>query len=130
MQKKIKILLIEDDADDIELLQEALHNEGVLYDMVVKTDGGAAIEYIQNCTNCPDVIVLDYNLPKVHGREVLKEIKAFEIFKETPVLILTTSSSLEDREFSKKLGAAEFLVKPATLQEIKTTVQIITTYAD
>ena len=77
----MKILLIEDDLDDIELLQEALSSRSVPYNMEIVNDGGEAINYIRSCVDCPDVIILDFNLPKVHGREIILEIKSIASFK-------------------------------------------------
>ncbi|HVG14529.1 MAG TPA: response regulator [Chitinophagaceae bacterium] len=125
----MKILLIEDDKDDVELLQEALDSSKVAYEMKVLTNGYSALEYIGTCTDSPHIIVLDYNLPKVHGRELLKEIKNGSILKDTPLVVLTTSSSTADLNFAYDHGADKYLIKPSTTQEIKTTVQTILSLA-
>ena len=121
----MKILLIEDDLDDIELLEEALKNHAVSYNMDIAINGSDAIEYIRNCKDLPDLIILDFNLPKIHGREVLLAIKSAATFKDIPLLILTTSSAKEDVEFSYRHGADKYLIKPATLDGIKETVDTI-----
>ena len=121
----MKILLIEDDADDIELLQESLHSDGVTFTMDIVIDGSAAVDYVRSCTDCPDIIILDFNLPKVHGREVIKEIKSVAIFKNIPLLILTTSSAKEDIEYAYSHGADKYLVKPATVEQMRETVAVI-----
>jgi DNA-binding response OmpR family regulator len=125
----IKILLIEDDADDVELLQEALNTNGVRFTMEVLNDGSEAIEYISNCVECPHVIVMDYNLPKVHGKEVLKEIKASALLKDIPLIVLTTSSSKTDMEYAYHMGADKFLIKPITMSEMKFTTTTISEIA-
>lgn len=117
----IKILLIEDDRDDVELLQEALNTNNVDYEMEVLKDGSEALDFVKNCVACPHIIVLDYNLPKVHGKEVLKEIKATSKLKEIPLVVLTTSSSRTDMEYAYDMGADKFLIKPITFDEMKTT---------
>jgi len=122
---KIKILLIEDDRDDVELLQEALNTNDVIYEMQVIYDGSEAVDFVRNCTVCPDVIILDYNLPKVHGKEVLKEIKASPFLKNIPVLVLTTSSSKQDKDYAYEMGASKFLIKPITMAEMRHTTNTI-----
>jgi CheY-like chemotaxis protein len=111
----MKMLLIEDDADDIELLQDVLSAQGVSFEMDVANDGNAAVEYIKNCRNLPDIIVLDFNLPKIHGKEVMLEIKSDPSFKDIPLVILTTSSAKADIEYSYKNGASKYLIKPNTV---------------
>ena len=121
----MKILLIEDDLDDIELLQDALKSYQVSYEMDIVNDGRSAVDYVKKCIDCPDLIVLDFNLPKVHGREVILEIKSVAGFKSIPLLILTTSSAKEDIEYAYKNGADKYLIKPSTLESIKETVDTI-----
>ena len=128
MPATIKILLIEDDGDDVELLQEALNTNNILYEMEVLNDGSEAIEFAKNCVACPHIIVMDYNLPKVHGKEVLKQIKATSLLKDIPLVVLTTSSSKIDMDYAYEMGAEKFLIKPITLAEMKitsTTIQDI-----
>jgi DNA-binding response OmpR family regulator len=121
----MKILLIEDDPDDVELLEEALTKYEVLYKMDVVRDGNAAINHIKTSTHYPDVIILDFNLPKVHGREVILTIKSTSTFNRIPLLILTTSSAKEDIDYSYQHGADKYLLKPINLEQIKTTVDTI-----
>jgi len=125
--RHMKILLIEDDMDDIELLQEALKKHAIHYKMDVARDGSAAVSYIKSCKDLPDLVVLDFNLPRIHGREVLLEIKSAPLFKNIPVLILTTSSAREDMEYSLSHGADKYLIKPTTLEGIRETVDTIVT---
>src|SRR5262245_42699097 len=117
-----KILLIEDDLDDIELLQDALLKQGVSYSMEDVNDGNEALDYIQLNKRIPDIIILDMNLPKVHGRDIIPVIKLSETFSHVPLLILTTSSSPDDIEYAYKNGANKYLKKPATVEEIRETV--------
>ncbi|CAN5728974.1 response regulator [soil metagenome] len=125
MPTTIKILLIEDDGDDVELLQEALNNNNVHYEMEVLNDGSEAIEFVKNCSKYPHIIVMDYNLPKVHGKEVLKQIKATTQLKDIPLVVLTTSSSKTDMEYAYEMGADKFLIKPITMAEMKITTNTI-----
>lgn len=125
MDKKIGILYIEDDPDDIELLQDALSTNKVNFEMKVIMDGKEAIDYLRKCTEYPNIIILDYNLPKVHGREILKEIKSLSSLKHLPVLILTTSSNQRDMNTAIENGASRYMIKPTTMAGIKNTVHSI-----
>ena len=121
----MKILLIEDDLDDIELLQEALSFRDVPYNMETINDGGKAIAYIRNCKDCPDIVILDFNLPKVHGREVLSELKSVALLQDIPLLVLTTSSAKEDIEYAYANGADKYLVKPVDTEQTNELVNTI-----
>lgn len=123
--KKLTILLIEDDNDDIELLQDALDSQQVSYQMHVIKDGGRVAAYLDSCDPVPDIIVMDFNLPKVHGREILKHVKQNNRFNHTPVLILTTSSSQDDIDYSYKQGASRYLIKPTTTDGIRSVIEVI-----
>src|ERR1700744_4649455 len=113
MQKQICILLIEDDVDDVELLEDALKGNNIDYRLHLVNDGAKALNYFQNDNEHPDIIILDFNLPKIHGREVLKEIKSSK-YSQIPLMVLTTSSSKEDKEYALQNHANLFLVKPNT----------------
>jgi DNA-binding response OmpR family regulator len=121
----LKIFLIEDDTDDIELLQDALNRHSITYDMHSVKDGGEALEYIRIVSEAPDIIILDMNLPKVHGRDIIPVIKSSDHFKHVPLLILTTSSSTDDIDYAYKNGANKYLQKPATVEGIRETIEII-----
>lgn len=129
MSKKLRIVLIEDDADDVELLQESLISHKVDHSITVLKDGSAAIQFCETATFLPDIIIMDFNLPRIHGREVIQRIRCNEKFASVPILILSTSSSKEDIEFAYKVGADKYLVKPATIEAISETVKIITELA-
>jgi len=129
MNQTLHVLLIEDDADDVELLQEAFANNGVVHTMQVINDGGQVSGYLHANKNYPDVIVMDLNLPKVHGKEILKEIKSAPVYDKIPVIILTTSSSPEDRKYTLNLGANDYLIKPTTSKGLYNVVSVITKIA-
>jgi CheY-like chemotaxis protein len=120
--QRIKILLVEDDLDDVELLQDALSNNGVPCDVVVITEGDRVLGYLEQ--NLPDVIVMDFNLPKLHGREILAQIQASN-FKNIPLMVLTTSASQDDIKYAISMGADKFITKPNTMQGFDLTVEAI-----
>jgi len=121
----LNILLVEDDQDDVELMQDALKDNGVQFNMDVVRQGDKVIPFLNTCKNFPNVILLDLNLPKMHGREVLSRIKLSDEFKHIPVAILTTSSSQAEREFCLSAGATHFLTKPSTVEGFNKTIEEI-----
>ena len=125
MPEEIQIFLIEDDTDDIELLEVSLRDNKVLYNMDVVMEGDKVQDYLKNCKNLPHIIVMDFNLPRVHGREIMKQIKAHEVFKNIPLIVLTTSTAKEEIEYSYKMGADSFITKPTTIQGFNATVGTI-----
>lgn len=123
--KKIKILLIEDDGDDIELLREAFDMNNVNCHIDVVTEGDRAMPFLENAHELPDVIVMDLNLPKLHGREILAQIKNSGSLSKIPVVVLTTSSLQDDIKFSYSMGANQYITKPNTIEGFNLTVQKI-----
>jgi len=119
----MQIFLIEDDLDDIELLQDAL--AGISHDLYIANDGDAAIDLIKSGSIVPDIIILDLNLPKIHGREVLLEIKSFDAYRHIPLVVLTTSSANEDITYAYENGANKYMIKPNTGDELKEIVKAI-----
>ena len=128
--RPVEILMIEDNPGDVRLTQEAL-KEGRLWNhLTVARDGMEAVDYLhrsgrfQNAT-CPDLILLDLNLPKKDGREVLADIKSDEKLKSIPVVILTTSRAEEDIVKSYKLHANCYITKPVDFQQFASVVRSI-----
>ena len=121
----LHILLVEDDQDDVELMQDALRDNDVAFTMEIVKQGDKVLPFLKACKNFPNVILLDLNLPKMHGREVLSRIKLSEEFKNIPIAILTTSSSVAEREFCLSAGATEFLTKPSTVEGFNKTIEVI-----
>jgi len=113
----IKILMVEDNPGDVRLTQEALKDAKVSNTLYVVEDGVAALDFLYQRGKYsdaprPDLILLDLNLPKKNGREVLGEIKQDEQLKMIPVVILTTSQAEEDVVRAYRLHANCYIVKP------------------
>lgn len=125
MEQTIDILLIEDDQDDIELMEDALASNGIDFRLHSIRDGSEVAGWLAACEALPDVILMDFNLPKVHGRDILKGIRSAPGFENVPVIVLTTSSSPEDRDYSYEQGANRYLTKPVTTEGFKEIVGII-----
>jgi chemotaxis family two-component system response regulator Rcp1 len=128
--KPIEILLVEDNLGDVRLTREALKDAKVLNTLHVARDGEEATDFLFRKGNHasaprPDLIILDLNLPRKDGREVLAEIKADEDLKRIPVVILTTSKSEEDVLKSYNLHANCYVTKPLDLDHFIKVVQAI-----
>lgn len=120
--KPVEILLVEDNAGDVRLTREALKDAKVLNNLHVARDGEEATEFLfrkgkHADAPRPDIIILDLNLPRKDGREVLAEIKADKELKRIPVVILTTSKSEEDVLKSYNLHANCYVTKPLDLDQ-------------
>ncbi len=126
----IDILLVEDNPGDVRLTQEALREGKVINQLTVVPDGIQALEFLRrkgryaNATR-PDVILLDLNLPRKDGREVLAEIKEDPDLKRIPVVIITSSKSEEDVLRSYNLHANCYVSKPVDLEQFVTVVKSI-----
>ena len=121
-QNTLEILLVEDNLSDISLTKEALKEGNINYNLSVARNGIEALDFLRcqgEYTNAPhpDLILLDLNMPKKDGREVLAEIKNDPDLKRIPVAILTTSSSEEDILNTYDHHANCYIVKPVNLDE-------------
>lgn len=113
--KSIHILLVEDNEGDILLTTEALQESKIVNKVTVLKDGKMAIDFFKNIKNkedVPDLVLLDINLPKKNGLEVLHYIKSSEKYKQVPVIMLTTSSSESDILNSYKNYVNCYITKP------------------
>jgi CheY-like chemotaxis protein len=121
----MKILLVEDSLADIELTLEALKGAKVANEVVVKRDGAAALDYLNSAVVRPDLVILDLNLPRLTGHEVLAAMRADERMRRIPVAVLTTSSADSDVARTYDLGANCFLTKPVDVDQFVDVVQSI-----
>lgn len=125
-----QLLLVEDSPGDVRLTQEAFRNANSSLQMHVATDGVEAMAFLRREGDyahapCPDVILLDLNLPKMDGREVLAQIKQNDTLKTIPTIILTTSDAEADIIKSYQLMANCYLRKPGQLEAFEALVQSI-----
>ncbi len=130
MPNSIEILLVEDNAADVRLTKEALRDAKVQNRLHVATDGVEAIEFLRrqgNFTNAPrpDLILMDLNLPRKDGREVLEEIKADDKLKMIPVVVLTTSHAEEDIIRAYGLHANCYVTKPIDFPQFMEVIKSI-----
>jgi two-component system, chemotaxis family, response regulator Rcp1 len=128
--KPIEILLVEDSPSDADLAREALSHGKILTNLHLVEDGVEAIKFLRKkapyiAVPRPDLILLDLNLPKKSGVEVLQEIKTDQNLKLIPVLILTTSSAQEDIIKSYSLHANCYITKPVDFLQFINVVRLI-----
>ncbi len=126
----IEILLVEDNPGDADLAREALENSKIRNTLSVVGDGEEALAFLRRSGKYaaaprPDLILLDLNLPKKSGREVLAEIKSDDYFKRIPVVVLTVSKDEEDIMESYNLHANCFITKPIDLHQFLRVVRAI-----
>ena len=129
----IEVLLVEDSPGDVRLTREAFKDAKVHLNLHVATDGAKAMAFLKRegeHANAPrpDLILLDLNLPKKDGREVLAEIKESPTLKSIPVVVLTTSSSEADILRSYQLHANCYITKPVGLEGFLTVVRSIDSF--
>ncbi|MBP7578689.1 MAG: response regulator [Candidatus Obscuribacter sp.] len=130
MTTLINILIVDDSADDVEFTMTALRNTKLANDISVVNDGVEALQYLrkeapfENAKE-PSLVLLDLNMPRKDGREVLQEMKGDERLKHIPVVILTTSQAEEDIIKSYDLHANCYISKPIDLMELSKVVQAI-----
>jgi two-component system, response regulator len=135
MESKI-ILLVEDNSDDVELTQRAFTKNNIFNKIIVAKDGQEALDYLfgkgiykeRELKDLPVLIMLDLNLPKINGLEVLKAIRQNEITKLLPVVILTSSNQDEDVASGYKLGANSYIRKPVDFKDFIEAVKSLGLY--
>jgi len=122
----MRILLVEDSLADVELTLDALQGAKVANEVTVVRDGAAALTYLRSDEiSSPDLVILDLNLPRLSGHEVLAVMKADEDMRRIPVAVLTTSAADSDVAKTYDLGANCFLTKPVGIDEFTHVVQSI-----
>jgi two-component system, chemotaxis family, response regulator Rcp1 len=125
MNRRLRVLLIEDNPADADLAIDALRQNSSQVDMSVANDGVQALERLQtdDVGNRPDIVLLDLNLPRLDGRDVLVSMRADERLRAIPVIILTSSEADRDILDSYRLGANCFITKPVDLQLFRSVIR-------
>lgn len=129
MNTVIEILLVEDTPSDVRLTEEALRRSRLKYKMKVVNDGVEAVEHLEQLklsqSRLPDIILLDLNLPRKNGHEVLEEIKADSLLKHIPVVLLTVSEREEDVLEALKHKMNYYLAKPVKFERLSSLIKSI-----
>ena len=130
------ILLVEDNPDDVELTRIAFAESGSSYRLIVVSDGAEAVDYLmargkhagRDPSQLPALVLLDLNLPKLDGREVLQVIRNHPATKTLPVVVLTTSAEPYDVDRVYELGANSYIQKPVEFERFVEVVRQIGLY--
>ena len=116
-----EIVVAEDNPADVRLIREALEEYRIKGSLVVFTDGEKAIQYLDaidaQLGRVPDLVIIDLNLPKKSGHEVLERMRRSVRLDHTPAIVLTSSYTREDRAEAVRLGASVYIRKPTHLQD-------------
>ena len=131
-----EILLVEDNPDDVELTRIAFSEAKVANHLVVAQDGAEALDYLfargrhagRDPDDLPSIVLLDLNLPKVDGRQVLQAIREHEKTRSLPVVVLTTSAEPFDVEASYALGVNSYIQKPVDFERFVWAVKQVGLY--
>lgn len=126
----IEVLLVEDSPADARLTQEAFRDGKLRNNLTVVADGAAAMSYLRReppyaAVPRPDLVLLDLNLPKIDGREVLRQIKSDPSLKSIPVVVLTTSEAEEDIAKAYEFHANCYIRKPVDLDSFLRIVSVV-----
>ena len=129
LEPVLRILIVEDNRGDVLLVEEALREAGLRFELIHVADGDRAIEFLRKLaeddgTAVPDMIFLDLNLPKHDGWEVLEQLRALPQRCEVPVVIFSSSNAPHDLARAERL-AAKYIRKPSTLDEFLTIGQTV-----
>jgi CheY-like chemotaxis protein len=114
------VLYADDDLDDLQFIKESFAQYSDNVELITVFDGFEAVTYLKNIPvdePIPCLIILDINMPRMDGKEALKTIREMKRFEKVPVILFTTSSRLQDKEFSKKYNAG-FFTKPIDYSEL------------
>jgi len=117
---KLHVLLAEDNTGDVMLVKQALEEHRIVHELHVVRDGAEALAVIAHMGQpggmpCPDIVLLDLNLPKVDGPEILKEFRKHPHCVYTPVVVISSSDARRDRERTSEFGIASYFRKPSDL---------------
>ena len=131
--KTVNILLVEDDPGDVELTRESLAACKLDVTLEVVDDGEKAMDFLQRRgayarAPAPDLVLLDLNLPRKDGRQVLREMKADAALRTIPVVVLTTSDAADDIGRAYALGANCYVTKPLGLRQFAEVVRAIESF--
>lgn len=127
--RSVRVLLIEDNPADVYLIREALKKELIQVELGVLDNGEAAQQFLDQLTETsaqrPDIILLDLNLPRCDGKEVLQKLKQMPGGQKATVVIITSSNSPEDREDCLRLGADYYFRKRSDLGEFMKIARVV-----
>ena len=129
----IKVLVVEDNPNDVAIIKRAMRKSDVKCELYFARDGAEALDFLYQQGDFedaprPDLILLDLNLPKIKGLEVLAKVKADEHLRRLPVIVLTISEREEDMAKAYDSGAASYMTKPVDSKDFERLIQTVQDY--
>jgi two-component system, chemotaxis family, response regulator Rcp1 len=132
MSRPIRILIVEDNPGDVDLIKDTLQGGTTRLDITVVGDGAEAVDYLfhlhqysDDVSPTPDFVLLDLNLPKMSGHDVLKEARRSSSLRSLPIIVMTSSDSEPDIVRSYALGANCYVTKPGELDAFQSTMKAV-----
>jgi CheY-like chemotaxis protein len=127
-QRPLSVLLVDDDEGDLLMIEEALGSTGVAHDIYMVKDGEEAVAFLRRTGEFanvprPDFVLLDLNMPRMDGRQVLSLVKSDAALRNIPIVVLTTSRAPADIRSSYNLHANAYVTKPMSLDELVSVVR-------
>jgi CheY-like chemotaxis protein len=124
-----KILYVDDDPDDHEIFLEVLKSVNPSVKCTIAVDGIDALEKLNSTDSLPDYIFLDFNMPRMNGLQMLRELRKYDRFRNLKVVMYSTTRMDHEAEECKRLGAIDFIVKAPSISELKQNlIKLISTY--
>jgi CheY-like chemotaxis protein len=128
---KLEILIVEDNPGDAYIMKELLSDLELSLNITVAEDGQEALNILKSQRNGhTNLVILDLNLPKINGFEVLSFMKSSQSLSLIPVVVMTGSLRREDEERSRELGASDYCIKPSTVEEIDRSLKCLKTHLE
>lgn len=129
MSRPLEILIVEDNPADAFLVSELLQDVGVPMNITIAEDGQKALDVLDGLNGPPkrpppDLIVLDLNLPRVHGFDVLMHVRAMPSHGPIPVLVMTGSLNPEDETKARSMGATDYCIKPVCSEDFRSLIDL------
>ena len=128
MKKSLKVLLVEDNLIEIMKMNRTISLLKLKHTIYESKNGEEALKFLENKENIPDIILLDLNMPKISGLELLKIIKANEDLKHIPTIILTTSNNQKDLLECYKTGMSGYVLKPLKYEDYVKKIETVLAY--
>jgi two-component system, response regulator len=127
-RETLRIVLIENDPDDIFFITRALKQAGFLHPLIHLKDGMEAVDYFKALeaptSRLPDIILTDLHMPRMDGTDFLKWLRAHPLLKELPVIVLTSSSESLDKRRTSRLGIFKFLTKQVSCNNVTSALEL------
>lgn len=133
MNRRLRVLLVEDNPGDVDLIRDSLEEVSPHLDITVLDNGAKALDYLSHVGGTvaernaplPDLVLLDLNLPKISGHEVLSEARKNSDLRTLPIVVVTSSDATRDIMTSYELGANSYVTKPGELASFQRTVKAL-----